>query len=456
MTNKKTAAIILAAGLGTRMKSDRPKVLHRLAGRPLVLHVMETLASLNPERTVVVIGKDMEAVAAAVAPHPCAVQEPRLGTGHAVLAARAAMEGFAGDVLILYGDTPLITPATLEAMLAARRAAPQPAVVVLGFLPADAAEYGRLVVGTDGGLEAIVEAKDATPAQRAIGLCNSGVMVIDGARLFGWLDRIGNANAKGEYYLTDIVALARADGCACGVVDASPEELLGINSRADLAAAEAVAQGRLRARAMAEGATLIDPASVFFSADTRLGRDVTVGPNVVFGPGVVVGDGVEIHAFSHIEGAQVAAGARIGPFARLRPGARIAEDVHIGNFVEIKNATVETGAKVNHLTYVGDARIGARANIGAGTITCNYDGFFKDHTDIGADAFIGSNTALVAPVKVGDGAIVGAGSVITRDVPADALAVTRAPVREVADWARRFRERRAAEKRARQVNTKKG
>jgi len=454
MTKQKTAAIVLAAGLGTRMKSDRPKVLHRLACRPMVLHLMDTLARFAPERTVVVIGRGMEAVAEAVAPHPCALQEPRLGTGHAVLAARSAMQGFEGDVLILYGDTPLIRPETLEAMLAARYLDPGPAVVVLGFRPAEPGEYGRLVTAADGALQAIVEAGEATAAQRAIPLCNSGVMAVDGRRLFGWLDRIGNANAKGEYYLTDIVALARADGCACSFFEAPAEELLGVNSRADLAAAEAVVQGRLRARAMAEGATLIDPASVFLAADTRLGRDVTVGPNVVFGPGVTVGDGVEIHAFSHIEGATIGNGARVGPFARLRPGARVAADAHIGNFVEIKNAVVEAGAKVNHLTYVGDARVGARANIGAGTITCNYDGFFKDHTDIGAGAFIGSNTALVAPVKVGDGAIVGAGSVITKDVPADALVVTRAALQEIDGWARRFRERRAAEKRAAQKPTK--
>jgi len=450
MTKHKTAAIVLAAGLGTRMKSDRPKVLHRLAGQPMILHVLDALAGLEIERAVVVVGAGMEAVAEAVAPHPCALQEPRLGTGHAALAARAAMQGFDGDVLVLYGDTPLIRPETLAAMLAARRAEPRPAVVVLGFRPDDPGDYGRLVTGPDGTLEAIVEAGDATAGQRAIGLCNSGVMAVDGARLFGWLDRVGNANAKGEYYLTDIVALARADGCARAWVEAPADELRGVNDRADLAAAEAAMQGRLRARAMAGGATLVDPASVFLSADTRLGRDVTIGPNVVFGPGVTVGDGVEIHAFSHIEGAAVAAGARVGPFARLRPGARVAEGARIGNFVEIKNAAVEAGAKVNHLTYVGDARVGAGANLGAGTITCNYDGFFKDVTDIGAGAFIGSNTALVAPVKVGDGAIVGAGSVITRDVPADALAVTRAELREVDGWARRYRELRAAEKRARQ------
>jgi len=455
MTKKKTAAIILAAGLGTRMKSARLKVLHPLAGRPMIRHLMETLSAIAVERSVVVIGRDMEAVAEAVAPHPCVVQEPRLGTGHAVMAAREALTGFTGDVLVLYGDTPLVSTPTLEAMLAARRRASPPAVVVLGFRPAEPGDYGRLVTGAGGTLEAIVEARDATAGQRAIGLCNSGVMAVDGERLFGWLARVGTDNAKGEYYLTDIVALARADGCACAVVEAPAEELLGINSRADLAVAEAVVQTALRARAMAGGATLVDPSTVYFSFDTRLGRDVTIGPNVVFGPGVTVGDGVDIHAFSHVEGARIAAGARIGPFARLRPGADIAESAHIGNFVEIKNASVEAGAKVNHLTYVGDARVGAKANVGAGTITCNYDGFFKDRTDIGAGAFIGSNTALVAPVKVGDGAIVGAGSVITKDVPADALVVTRAAALEVDGWARRFRERRAAEKAARRQKDKK-
>ena len=280
-------------------------------------------------------------------------------------------------------------------------------------------------------------------------------MVIDGARLFGWLDRIDNDNAKGEYYLTDVVALARADGCsACAVVEAPAEEVLGVNTRGDLAMAEALMQIRLRAQAMAAGVTLTDPASVFFSYDTRLGRDVTVGPNVVFGPGVTIGDDVEILPFCHIENATIGKGVRVGPFARLRPGADIAEDAHIGNFVEIKNATVEAGAKVNHLTYIGDARVGAGANIGAGTITCNYDGFFKDHTDIGANAFIGSNTALVAPVKIGDGAIVGAGSVITKDVAADSLAFNRAKLREVDGWAKAFRKRRKAEKDARQSKKK--
>ena len=448
MTNRKTAVVMLAAGLGTRMKSNLPKVLHPLAGRPMVAHLLGTIAALAPERVVVVIGEAMEAVAEAVAPHPTVVQSPRAGTGHAVMAARSALADFDGDVLVLYGDTPLITLPTLERLLAARRAPADPVVVVLGFHPADPAAYGRLILGPDGSLSAIVEAKDASPEHLAVGLCNSGVMAIDGARLFGLLDRVGNDNAKSEYYLTDIVHLARGDGFACGFVEGSARELIGINSRADLAAAEAVVQDPLRNRAMSGGATLVDPSSVWLSWDTRLGQDVTVGPSVVFGPGVRIGNNVRIAGFCHFEGAVVEDGAIIGPFARLRPGAVIGPDAHVGNFVEIKNAVVETGAKVNHLSYIGDARVGAKANIGAGTITCNYDGFFKSHTDIGAGAFIGSNTCLVAPVTIGDGAIIGAGSAIGKDVPAGALAVTRGPFRVRDDWAHAFRERRGAEKAA--------
>lgn len=446
--NAPLAIVVLAAGLGTRMKSSLPKVLHPLAGRPMILHILETLEQLGPERLVVVVGMEMEAVAAAVAPHPTVIQRERLGTGHAVMAAGATLADFDGDVLIAYGDTPLISAETFRRVLAARRASPQPAVVVLGFRPADPGSYGRLVIDADGALEAIVEAKDATAEQRAISLCNSGMMVVDGRRLPGLLDRIGNDNAKGEYYLTDLVHLARREGLACAAVEGDVAELIGVNARADLAAAESVVQAGLRARAMDEGATLIDPASVFFSWDTRLGRDVTVAPFVTFGPGVSVGDGVEIRSFCHLESASIANGALIGPYARLRPGARIAEGAHVGNFVEIKNAVVETGAKVNHLTYIGDARIGAAANIGAGTITCNYDGFTKSWTDIGAGAFIGSNTALVAPVTVGDGAIVGAGSAISADVPAEALALTRATQEQRPGWAKAFRERKQAAKAA--------
>ncbi len=448
MTLSQTAIVVLAAGLGTRMKSRRPKVMHPLAGRPMIAHLIGTLRELDPNRIVVVIGPDMPDVAAVVAPWPVAVQQDRLGTGHAVLAAGDRLRDFAGDVLVVYGDTPLLTSATLRRMLEARHSPPYPAVVVLGFEPTEPGGYGRLIVGAGNSLEAIIEAKDASAEQLSIRLCNSGVMAIAGDRLFGLLDRLGNDNAKGEYYLTDIVSLARRDGLPCGFVIGDEQELIGINSRSELASAESFVQNGLRRRAMEGGATLTAPETVFFSWDTRLGRDVTVGPHVVFGPGVEVADDVDIRAFCHIEGATVAAGAQVGPFARLRPGARIGPAAHVGNFVEIKNASIEDGAKVNHLTYIGDARIGAKANIGAGTITCNYDGFFKAHTDIGAGAFIGSNSALVAPVTIGDGAIIGAGSAIARDVPADALVLTRGQHTVKAGWASAFRRRQRAAKEA--------
>ncbi len=434
MPQSQTAAVILAAGLGTRMRSARPKVLHPLAGRPMILHLLERLGEAALHRVVVVIGPGMEEVAEAVAPHEAVVQAERLGTAHAVLSARAALGEDSRDVLVVFGDTPLIAPETLARLIAARREGPYPAVVVLGMRPPDPAGYGRLVTAEDGVLVRIVEARDASAKELAIGLCNSGVMAIDGERLFGLLERIGKDNAKGEYYLTDIVALAHADGLACAVVEGDAEELLGINSRADLAVAEAVVQDRLRQAMMEAGATLIYPDTVYLSFDTVLGRDVTVGPSVVFGPGVRVADGATVHAFSHLADAEIEAGAVVGPFARIRPGTRVGPGARVGNFVEIKNATIEAEAKVNHLTYIGDARVGAKANVGAGTITCNYDGFAKHHTDIGTGAFIGSNAALVAPVRIGDGAVVGAGSVITKDVAADALALTRVEQVEVADW----------------------
>jgi len=448
--SRNTAAIVLAAGLGTRMKSDLPKVLHPLAGRPMIQNLLAGLAEIGVDDVVVVVGKGAEAVEAAVRPHPCALQADQLGTGHAVLQARDALAGadgtYGGDVLILFGADPLITPETFAAMLARRRADDPPAVVVLGFRPEDPALYGRLKTDAAGGLEAIVEARDASPEELEIPLCNSGVMCVAGEHLFPLLAQVTNANKKKEYYLTDIVGLARAAGLSCAVIEGAAEELIGVDDRADLARAEAVMQGRLRARAMAEGATLLDPASVYFSFDTKLGKDVTVGQNVVFGPGVSVGDNVEIRPFCHIEGAEISAGAIVGPFARLRPGAKLGPDVHIGNFVEVKNATLEAGAKANHLSYIGDAHVGEKANIGAGTITCNYDGYFKHMTEIGAGAFIGSNTALVAPVKVGAGAITGAGSAISKDVPADALSVTRAPQRDAKGWAAKFRAAKQAEK----------
>ena len=429
------------------MKSDLPKVLHPVANRPMISHLLDALSAISATRTVVVVAPGMTQVVEAVAPADTAVQTEALGTGHAVLAARDAMGDFDGDVLVLFGDTPLLTAETMQAMVDARRSAGNPAVVVLGFRPDDPAEYGRLIQAADGGLESIVEFRDASADQREIGLCNAGIMAIDGAHLFPLLDAVGNDNSKGEYYLTDIVELARARDLRCAVVEAGdPVEVMGVNSRAQLAEAEAAMQARLRDRAMAGGVTMTDPDTVWLSADTKLGRDVVIGPNVFFGTGVTVADHVEIRAFCHIDNAEVASGAVIGPFARLRPGAKLENDVHVGNFVEIKAALVERGAKVNHLSYIGDARIGPRANIGAGTITCNYDGFFKDLTDIGADAFIGSNSALVAPVKIGDGAIVGAGSVITTEVDADALAVGRGRQKSIGGWAATFRKKRKAEK----------
>jgi bifunctional UDP-N-acetylglucosamine pyrophosphorylase/glucosamine-1-phosphate N-acetyltransferase len=407
---------------------------------------MAAAGALSPQRLVVVAGRgrdQVEAAARAVRPEAQVVeQHERLGTAHAVAQAREALAGFEGDVFVLYGDTPLVRPESLARMAEAR--ARGAALAVLGFEAADPTGYGRLILDEAGALRAIVEEKDADAAQRAVTFCNSGVMCVDAARLWGWLDRVGNDNAKGEYYLTDLVALARADGAAAEAVSCPEAETLGVNSRAELAAAEAAFQARARAEAMENGATLTAPQTVFFALDTRLGRDVTVAPNVVFGPGVTVEDGAEIRAFSHIEGARIGRGAVVGPYARLRPGAEIGENAFVGNFVEVKNATLAAGAKASHLTYLGDAEIGAGANIGAGTITCNYDGFLKHRTVIGAGAFIGSNTALVAPVSVGAGASVGAGSVVTEDVPPDALALARAPQDTRAGAAARLRRRLAA------------
>ncbi len=455
MNSRRFAAIVLAAGKGTRMKSDVPKVMHALANRPLVQHVLAALAPLAPERTVVVLAPGMDAVAAAVAPAGTAIQAAPLGTGDAAKSGLAAIDDLlaaqaVADVLVLFGDTPLITTATLEALLEERRRAPAAAAVVLGMRPGDPAEYGRLVLSASGVLEAIVEAKDADAEQRRIGLCNSGVMAIDAGHVRALVGAIGNDNAKGEYYLTDIVAIARRQGLPCRVVEAPVDELAGINSRADLAAAEAIMQRRLRAAAMAGGATLTAPETVFLSADTRIGRDVTIGPFVYCGPDVVIEDRAQILSFCHFTGARIAAGAIVGPFARLRPGAEIGEDAHIGNFVEVKKAKIGRGAKANHLSYIGDAEIGAKSNIGAGTITCNYDGFTKELTRIGEGAFIGSNTVLVAPVTVGAGAYIAAGSAITRDVAADALALGRGRQVEKPGRAAAIRKEKTAAKEARQ------
>lgn len=441
MSENKICAVVLAAGQGTRMKSDLPKVLHKIAGRPMVCHLLATVDALNAEKAVVVVGPGMDLVAGAVAPHSVAVQHKQQGTGDAVKAAREELQGFKGSVLVLYGDTPLVKKETLEEM--ARLRENGAAVVVLGFEPADPGRYGRLIV-KDGVLEKIVEFKDASEQEKAVRLCNSGVMCLDGEKLFGWLDRLKNNNAAGEYYLTDVVALARADGCSAVVVTGTEEEMAGANSRADLAMIEGIVQKRLREKFLAQGVTMTDPDTVYFSYDTVLGKDITIEPSVIFEPGCVVEDNVEIKGFCHFEGTHIRSGAKVGPFARLRPGADIGNGCHIGDFVEIKNAVIENGAKVNHLSYIGDARIGEKTNIGAGTITCNYDGYFKSRTEIGAGAFIGSDTVIVAPCTIGDGAMTAAGSVITKNVEPNAMAVSRGKQTALAGWAEKFREQKKA------------
>ncbi|WP_244649915.1 bifunctional UDP-N-acetylglucosamine diphosphorylase/glucosamine-1-phosphate N-acetyltransferase GlmU [Sphingomonas sp. CFBP 13706] len=451
MHDQSIAVIILAAGKGTRMKSDLHKVLHPIAGRPMLHHLVASAATLHPARTVVVTGAGREQVERAVAPLgiATALQAEQLGTGHAVAQARDALAGFEGDVLILYGDVPLVTAATMQRMIDRLHGDDAPAAVVLGFRPADPGAYGRVIADAAGRIDRMVEYKDASDAERAETLCNSGLMAVHSCDLFALLARVGNDNAAGEYYLPDIVMLAAADGRASAVIETGDAEVAGVNSRGELAAVEAAWQATRRAAAMADGATLIAPDTVWFAHDTLLGRDVTIEPNVVFGPGVRVADGAVIHAFSHVEGAVIGEKADVGPFARLRPGADLGAGSRVGNFVEVKKATIGVGAKVNHLSYIGDAEIGARANIGAGTITCNYDGYFKYRTVVGEDAFIGSNSALVAPVTVGRGAIVAAGSVLTRDVDADALALVRPPQVDKPGWAARFREMMVARKAAR-------
>lgn len=445
MSRPPFAAVILAAGKGTRMKSDLHKVLHQIAGRPMLLHLLAEVDRLGPAAKVVVVGSERAQVETAVEGVSIAVQEPQLGTAHSVQKAEAELVGFAGDIIILYGDVPLVPADTMARMLDRLHETDAPAAVVLGFRPDDGLAYGR-IVARDGIIEKMVEYKDATPEERALTLCNSGLMAVRAADLWPLLARVGNDNAAGEYYLPDIVMLAAADGRNSAVIEAAPWEVAGINSRAELAAVEAEWQRRRRAAAMAEGATLIAPETVWFAHDTAVGRDVLIEPNVFFGPSVTIGDGVIIRAFSHIEGATIAAGAEIGPYARLRPGAEIGEKAKVGNFVEVKKTKMGKGAKANHLTYLGDAEIGAGANVGAGTITCNYDGFLKYPTKIGAGAFIGSNSALVAPVTIGDGAIVAAGSVVTKDVAPDALALARGKQEERPGWAAKFRALMAAKK----------
>ena len=444
------AVVILAAGQGTRMRSDTHKVLHPIAGKALLMHLLDSVDRLGAEKGVVVVGKGRDQVEKALKGRDVSIahQAEQKGTAHAVQQAKDALAGYEGAVLILYGDTPFVEPETLKRMLDRLDGDGGPGVVVLASTPDDPLNYGRIILGEGDHIAKMVEYKDATEEERAVRLCNSGMMALRAKDLFRWLDQVGNDNAAGEYYLPDVVNIAAAEGRDAVVIEGDPYETAGVNSRAELAHLELDWQRRRREQALQDGATLIDPESVWFAADTKLGRDVTVEPHVVFGPGVEVADGATIKAFSHIEGAIIATKAVIGPFARLRPGARIGEKAKVGNFVEVKKAVLGPGAKANHLSYIGDADIGADANIGAGTITCNYDGFGKYNTVIGEGAFIGSNTALVAPVTVGAGAIVGAGSVITKDVEADSLAVERSEQRGIAGWAKRFRDRMLARKAA--------
>ena len=440
-------AIVLAAGEGSRMHSSLPKVLHQIAGRTLLSHVLLSVREAGGMQSAVVVGPDHQAVAAearAVAPNAdIFVQAERRGTAHAVLAAKDAITQRADDVLVIFGDTPLIRPQTLAKLRAAL--ADGATVAVLGFRPADPAGYGRLITEGDA-LVAIREHADASEAERAITLCNAGLMGIAGRQALEILEQIGCENRKKEFYLTDAVTVARRLGLKTVALEVMEDEVSGINSKSQLATAEGQIQQRLRQAALEAGVTLVAPETVFFAADTKLGRNVTIEPYVVFGPGVTVEDGATIRSFSHVYGAHVGKNAIVGPYARLRPGAKLGEKVHIGNFVEVKEATLEAGAKANHLTYIGDARVGEGANIGAGTITCNYDGSAKHLTDIGKGAFIGSNTALVAPVKIGDGAYIGSGSVITKDVPADALALERSQQTIKEGWAKRLRSLKSAGK----------
>ena len=432
------ALIILAAGKGTRMKSDLPKVLHSIAGAPLLIHAMKSGASLEPDRTMIVAGHGAQAVEAAAKDWSddaeVVLQTEQLGTGHAVAQAAAALDGFGGDAIVLYGDTPFIQPETLEAMLAART---EHDVVVLGFNAADPGKYGRLIMN-GGALEKIVEFKDASGEERAVTLCNSGVICAKSDVLSELVSAVSDDNAAGEYYLTDIIGIARSKGLSATVVECAEAETMGINSRAD---GEVAFQARARRAAMDNGVTLQAPDTVYFSHDTYIGSDTIIEPNVVFAVGVTVENNATIRAFSHLEGCHVSRGGVIGPYARLRPGAELAEDVKVGNFVEIKNAVIDTGAKVNHLSYIGDAHVGARTNIGAGTITCNYDGVFKHHTTIGEDVFIGSNTMLVAPVKLGRESMTATGTIVTHDVPDGDLAVGRVRQENKTGFARRMFEK---------------
>ncbi|MGB4100672.1 MAG: bifunctional UDP-N-acetylglucosamine diphosphorylase/glucosamine-1-phosphate N-acetyltransferase GlmU [Alphaproteobacteria bacterium] len=439
MKKSALACIILAAGRGTRMRSELPKVLHPVAGLPMLGHVIRAAGELGAQQTVVVVGPEMEKVAKFSAPHPTVMQTKQQGTADAVRAAEAQLGKFDGYILILYGDTPLVDADALRALCDAGQENAAD-VVVAAFKPADPGAYGRVIVNKNGQVTAIVEALDATPEQKSLRLCNGGMMLLAAPKMWELLAKIKNDNAKKEYYLTDIVKLAHDDGLKTAFAEIPEDAVLGVNDRVELAVAEGIFQRRMRERVMRAGASLPQPESVHFAFDTVIGQDVTIGQNVVFAPGVVVEDKVQIRPFCHLEGVRIGVGATVGPFARLRPGTKLGKNTHIGNFVELKNATVGEGSKINHLTYIGDAEIGSTANIGAGTITCNYDGFKKHLTVIGNGAFIGSNTALVAPVEIGNGAFVGAGSVITEDVPPDTLAVARGRQVNLENWAQRFRD----------------
>jgi bifunctional UDP-N-acetylglucosamine pyrophosphorylase/glucosamine-1-phosphate N-acetyltransferase len=435
------AAIVLAAGKGTRMMSSKHKVLHEIAGKPMIEHLLDEVDRVGADRTVVIVGEGREQVETRLAGRVAfAVQDRQLGTGHAVMQAKDALAGFSGDVLIMYGDVPFVRSETMLAMLKRLHAEDAPAAVVLGFKPWNPGHYGRVLTEGDT-IVKMAEFKDATDEERDCPLCNSGLMAVRGDVLFTLLGQVGNNNAQGEFYLPDVVNVAiRADVPCAVLVTSDPDEVAGINSRSELAEAEDRFQQARRAKAMAQGATLIAPETVFFSHDTVLGKDVLVEPNVVFGKGVKVADNVTIRAFSHLEGATLAEGVEIGPYARLRPGAVLEKGAKVGNFVEVKNATLGEGAKANHLSYIGDATVGARANIGAGTITCNYDGYFKHRTEIGAGAFIGSNSALIAPVRIGTDAIVAAGSAVSRDVADGELRMVRAEQLVKPGWADRFHD----------------
>ena len=444
------AAVILAAGQGTRMRSALPKVLHQVGGRAMLDWSIALARAVGCEPIIVVCGAEGQAVQQHVAktlgPDAIAIQNPPQGTGDAVLSARAALSGFEGELVVLYGDTPLIPVAAVEALFEQLQAGAS--VGVLGFEAAEPGSYGRLIADSDGRLQAIVEAKDASADQLAVTFCNSGVMAAPAAMMFEWLGRVTNENAKGEYYLTDIVGLARADGKVCQAVACEEVDVLGVNSRVELAEAERAFQDRMRREMLLSGVTMTAPETVFFSHDTTVEKDVMLEPSIVFGPGVRISSGAHIRAFSYLEGASVASDCVIGPYARLRPGAVLDANVRVGNFVEVKNTHMGEGAKANHLAYLGDGDVGAGANIGAGTIFCNYDGFLKYQTKIGEKAFIGSNSALVAPVTIGAGAYIGSGSVITKDVKSDALAVARGRQMEKAGWGAAFREKMSAIKAA--------